>query len=233
MKPTLVTNPWRKVHRFSKILRTRRQRIAAIADGGVAVELQRLQHAVDQVPFEVTGLDFDNGGEFINHDVIGWAAARKIFFTRSRPYKKNDQATIESKNNHLVRQYAFYWRYDTPEALVLLNQLWELVNDRLNYLTPTIKPTGYATDRNGRRKRLYDKPRTPFDRLLDADVLSPAQIAGITAYRDSLNPAQIARDIQSLQDRLTGLARRATLDLEAALTTPLPDTTRSIRRKAS
>ena len=52
----------------------------------------------------------------------------------------------------------------------------------------------------------YDKPRTPFDRLLDADVLSPAQIAGITAYRDSLNPAQIARDIQSLQDRLTGLA---------------------------
>ncbi|MBK9435604.1 MAG: transposase family protein [Micrococcales bacterium] len=192
-----------------------------------------LEAAVTAIPFEVTGLDFDNGSEFINHDVIDWAAGRKIFFTRARPYKKNDQATIESKNNHLVRQYAFYWRYDTPEALVLLNQLWELVNDRLNYLTPTIKPTGYATDRNGRRKRLYDNPRTPFDRLLDADVLSPAQIAGITAYRDSLNPAQIARDIQSLQDRLTGLARRATLDLEAALTTPLPDTTRSIRRKAS
>lgn len=90
--------------------------------------------------------------------MIDWAAGRKIFFTRARPYKKNDQATIESKNNHLVRQYAFYWRYDTPEALVLLNQLWELVNDRLNYLTPTIKPTGYATDRNGRRKRLYDNP---------------------------------------------------------------------------
>ena len=195
--------------------------------------LGALKSGVIEVPFEVTGLDFDNGSEFLNKAVITWAAEMEIFFTRSRPYKKNDQATIESKNNHLVRQYAFYWRYDTPEALVLLNQLWELVNDRLNYLTPTIKPTGYATDRNGRRKRLYDKPRTPFDRLLDADVLSPAQIAGITAYRDSLNPAQIARDIQSLQDRLTGLARRATLDLEAALTTPLPDTTRSIRRKAS
>ncbi len=37
----------------------------------------------------------------------------EIFFTRSRPYKKNDQATIESKNNHLVRKYAFYYRYDT------------------------------------------------------------------------------------------------------------------------
>lgn len=127
------------------------------------------------IPFEVTGLDFDNGSEFINHDVIDWAAGRKIFFTRSRPYKKNDQATIESKNNHLVRQYAFHWRYDTPEALTLLNQLWPLVNDRLNYLTPTIKPIGYSTDRNGRRKRVYDKPRTPFDRSPDAS--SPSRTA--------------------------------------------------------
>ena len=47
--------------------------------------------------------------------VITWAGSKGIYFTRSRPYKKNDQATIESKNNHLVRKYAFYYRYDTPE----------------------------------------------------------------------------------------------------------------------
>jgi len=195
--------------------------------------LAALSMGVETIPFQVTGLDFDNGGEFINYDVIDWAAERKIFFTRSRPYKKNDQATIESKNNHLVRQYAFYWRYDTPETLTLLNQLWPLVNDRLNYLTPTIKPVGYATDRNGRRKRVYDKPATPFDRLLAAGVLSPAQAAELTEHRDALNPAEIARRIQSIQDRLTGLARRPTLDLEASLAKPLPDTTRGIRRKAS
>ena len=56
-----------------------------------------LEAAVTAIPFEVTGLDFDNGSEFINHDVIDWAAGRKIFFTRARPYKKNDQATIESR----------------------------------------------------------------------------------------------------------------------------------------
>src|SRR5699024_5861045 len=67
--------------------------------------LAALEDAVTTVPFEVVGLDFDNGSEFINHDVIDWAAGRKIFFTRARPYKKNDQATIESKNNHLVRRY--------------------------------------------------------------------------------------------------------------------------------
>ncbi len=71
----------------------------------------------EQIPFEVAGLDFDNGSEFFNHDVIDWATGRRIFFTRSRPYRKDDQATIESKNNHLVRRYGFYWRYDTPETL--------------------------------------------------------------------------------------------------------------------
>jgi hypothetical protein len=50
-------------------------------------------------------MDFDNGGAFLNKAVIKWAAEMEIFFTRSRPYKKNGQATIESKNNHLVRKY--------------------------------------------------------------------------------------------------------------------------------
>ena len=136
--------------------------------------LGALEAGVDEIPFEVTGLDFDNGSEFLNHAVIDWASQQQIFFTRSRPYKKNDQATIESKNNHLVRKYGFYYRYDTDDERAVLNRLWRFVNDRLNYLTPTKKPTGYGTDRNGRRTRVYDKPATPLDRLLAANVLSPA-----------------------------------------------------------
>ena len=50
---------------------------------------------IEQVPFAVTGIDSDNGSEFINHQLIDWAGQRDVFFTRSRPYKKNDQATIE------------------------------------------------------------------------------------------------------------------------------------------
>lgn len=139
--------------------------------------LDVLESAVEEIPFEVVGLDFDNGGEFLNHDVVAWAGQRQIYFTRSRPYKKNDQATIESKNNHLVRRYGFYYRYDTPAELRVLNRLWPLVNDRLNYFTPTKKPAGWDADRQGRRRRIYDKPRTPLDRLLDAGVLAPAQQA--------------------------------------------------------
>ena len=85
----------------------------------------------------LTGIDCDNGSEFINHDLIDWATHQTVFFTRSRPYKSNDHATIEPKNNHLVRRYGFYHRYDSPAELDLLNQLRTLVCDRLNFLTPT------------------------------------------------------------------------------------------------
>jgi hypothetical protein len=128
----------------------------AVPNGAHRHVLGVLDALVAAVPFEVVGLDFDNGSEFINHDVVAWAAHRKVFFTRSRPYKKNDQATVESKNNHLARRYAFYWRYDTPGALALLNALWPLVCDRLNFLTPTKKPVEWDTSATGRRQRLYD-----------------------------------------------------------------------------
>lgn len=69
--------------------------------------LHALDRFIADTPFELTGVDFDNGSEFIIYDVIGWAVQLDIYFIRSRPYKKNDQATIKSKNGHIVRRYAF------------------------------------------------------------------------------------------------------------------------------
>jgi hypothetical protein len=195
--------------------------------------LGALKAGIHEIPYEVTGLDFDNGSEFLNKAVIGWAAQMEIFFTRSRPYKKNDQAAIESKNNHLVRKYGFYYRYDTPEERAVLNRLWPLANDRLNYLTPTIKPIGYASSADGRRRRLYDAPQTPLQRLLAAGVLAPAQQADLIAYRDSLNPAKIARQIADLQNRLLMLAKEKTEQLYlSTIPSALPDIHKGIRTKA-
>lgn len=183
--------------------------------------LSGLQAAVAEIPFAVTGLDFDNGTEFLNHAVIKWAGELGIYFTRSRPYKKNDQATIESKNNHLVRRYGFYYRYDTPEEVRELNRLWRLVDDRLNFLTPTKKPVEWGSDRNGRRKRIYDKPATPLARLLKAGVLAQGQQAELLAYRDSLNPAGIGRQIAAVQARLRDLAAEKTDTLHTRATSVL------------
>lgn len=67
------------------------------------------------MPFEVVGVDFDNGRQFINHGVIAWAAEAKIFSTRSRPYKKNDQATIITGPAPLP-QHSPTRRHFLPEA---------------------------------------------------------------------------------------------------------------------
>jgi hypothetical protein len=77
----------------------------------------------DRFPFPLIGFDTDNGSEFVNHDVVAWLQTQDITQTRSRPYKKNDQATVESKNNHRVRKRGFYWRYDTAEERGLLNEM--------------------------------------------------------------------------------------------------------------
>lgn len=181
---------------------------------------------VEAIPYLVTGMDFDNGSEFMNYDLLDWAAEHKVFFTRGRPYQKNDQATIESKNNHAVRKYGFYYRYDTAEELELLQRLWPLVNDRLNFFTPTKKPTGWSTDAVGRRKRVYDDQISPYHRLLDSGTLSRSQQQELADYKASLDPAAMAAEIDQIQQQLVRLAAAKTQNLQheidAANTPPDP-----------
>ncbi|KBJ54969.1 hypothetical protein Q625_00546 [Mycobacterium tuberculosis OFXR-8] len=86
---------------------------ASIRNNAAKWILEGIKECQQRFPFPMTVFDSDCGGEFINHDVAGWLQARDIAQTRSRPYQKNDQAHVESKNNHVVRKHAFYWRYDT------------------------------------------------------------------------------------------------------------------------
>lgn len=183
-------------------------------------------------PFAMTTFDSDCGREFINHEVAGWLQARDIEQTRSRPYQKNDQAHVESKNNHVVRKHAFYWRYDTPEELELLNRLWRLVSLRLNFFTPTKKPIGYTTTAAGRRKRIYDKPATPWQRLQASGVLDTRQLSVVAARIDGINPADLTRQINAIQMQLLDLAKAKTEALAAARHIDLEALHRSINRLA-
>ena len=81
---------------------------------------------------------------------------------------------------------------------------------RVNFLTPTRKPIGWGAGRAGRRKRLYDRPRTPPGRLLDTDAPADAQKDELIDYRNRLNPAVITRRIIELQDVLVRLAKDKT-----------------------
>ncbi len=184
-------------------------------------------------PFPLISFDSDNGSEFINHDVAAWLQARDIAQTRSRPYRKNDQATVESKNNHVVRKHAFYWRYDTPTELVLLNEMWRLVSLRLNFFTPTRKPIDYRTSTDGRRRRVYDDPKTPWQRVLDAEILTDAQITEAQGRVTGVNPADLTRQINQIQSRLTAISRTKTEALAAGKPLDLASLEPSINRLAT
>lgn len=98
--------------------------------------------------------------------------------------------------------------------------------------SPTRKPIGYASLGDGRRRRLYDAPATPLDRLLASGVLSPTQQQELTSYRDHLNPAAIGRQIADLQQRLLVLAKDKTEQIYlASIPSALPDIRRGIRVK--
>lgn len=167
-------------------------------------------------PFEMTVFDSDCGSEFINHEVAGWLQARDIEQTRSRPYQKDDQAHVESKNNHVVRKHAFYWRYDTADELELLGRLWRLTSLRLNFFTPTKKPVGHTTTADGRRNRIYDHPKTPWQRLQASGVLEGQQLDAVAARVEGINPADLTRQINAIQMQLLDLAKDKTETLAAA-----------------
>jgi hypothetical protein len=175
-----------------------------------------VQELQEWFPFDLSVFDSDCGSELINHEVAAWLQARDIEQTRSRPYQKNDQAHVESKNNHVVRKHAFYWRYDTATELELLNRLWRLVSLRLNFFTPTRKAVDYTTTADGRKKRIYDAPATPWQRLQRFGVLNEQQTAAAAARIDGINPADLTRQITAIQTQLLDLARGNTEALAAA-----------------
>lgn len=172
--------------------------------------LAALNRAAQAIPFMIQGIDCDNGSEFINHEVLKWATDLDIFFTRSRPYQKNDQANIESKNNHVVRRYGFHYRYDTEEERQLLAALWQVVCLKMNFFTPTRKPIGWRQNSNGKRTRIYDRPQTPYQRLLAAGTLSASQKRQLARIYEKTNPAELTREILRYQDLLMASAREPT-----------------------
>lgn len=177
---------------------------------------EALELIADTLPYPMTGIDSDNGGEFINHQLASWALARKMTMTRGRPHRSNDNAHVEQRNGDWVRRHGFRYRYDTPEELTLLDQLWELVALKKNYLLPTKKATGWTTTKAGRSRRTYDTPKTPYQRLLDSGALTPSQAEELTWVHDHLNPDEITRGITEIQQQLIHHATLKTQALRAA-----------------
>jgi len=166
-----------------------------------------LQQLVEQLPFTLKGLNADNGGEFINHNLYRWCETHQVAFTRSRAYRKNDNPYVEQKNNVVVRTSAGYLRYDTQEQQRLLNQLWATVRLLVNFFYPSTKLIEKV--RVGARvHKRYDTPRTPYQRLLDTEATRESAKGKLRAQLSDLNPAALQRTVNALQTQLQRSALR-------------------------
>jgi hypothetical protein len=193
---------------------------------GVRRAMQAMQQAL---PFQLRGIDSDNGSEFINDHLYRYCRTQQIQFTRGRPYKKDDNAHIEQKNWTHVRKLLGYERYDSAAALEALNDLYDH-ELRLfqNLFLPSVK-LARKVRIGSQKKRVYDQPQTPFQRVCTSKEADPAKVAQLQKLCDSLDPFLLADSIDRKLQRIYQLAARP---LRPSPTyAQLPDSSTAIHRK--
>jgi hypothetical protein len=160
-------------------VRTQWTESRAVWNRSQAQVLARIAEIEAALPFPILGFDTDNGGEFINWHLFSYfhKRPRPVHFTRSRAYRKNDNARVEQKNWTHVRQLIGYGRLEGEQVAELLNAFyareWSLFR---NFFCPVMKHL--RTEVQGSRKRrIYDQPATPFERLRQSGKADPAQLA--------------------------------------------------------
>jgi hypothetical protein len=170
---------------------------------------QHLKAAEEESPFPWLAFDCDNGSEFLNHALWDHYAKRKrpVQFTRSRPYHKNDNAHVEQKNWSAVRQLVGYERLDNPEVVPLLDDLYQ--NEwhwLVNFFCPTFKLIEKKKVGSKYVKR-YEKPRTPYARLMESAEVPRREKAKLRAIRAGLNPVKLRKRIEQKLRRIFTINR--------------------------
>jgi hypothetical protein len=161
-----------------------------------------------RLPFALRGIDSDNGSEFINYHLWHYAQQERITFTRGRPWKKNDGCFVEQKNYSVVRRAVGYARYEGDTQLHLLNELYAELRLYTNFFQPVMKLIG--KERIGAKvRKTYDRPCTPYQRLLNSSALSARAKQQLRTQYVDLNPAELKRHIVRLQTRLLKIGRRS------------------------
>jgi hypothetical protein len=171
--------------------------VRAMWGRGQAGTLAALQDVEASLPFALLGLDSDNGGEFLNYHVMSWLQkrSRPVFMTRSRPYKKDDNAHVEQKNWTHIRQWFGYERHDNPEVVDPINELVKgPYGQMLNYFHASLKLE--RTERKeGKVRRIYGAAQTPLARVLASAEVSKATKQRLRLEKGSLNPFALKLEV--------------------------------------
>lgn len=171
----------------------------SIWNKGEAAVVAATRDVEERLPFPLRGFDCDNGSEFLNWHLVSYLRDNRkqsVPFTRSRPYKKDDNGHVEQKNWTHIRQLLGYGRLEDPCLVDAINQLhrdiWEPLN---NLFLPSSKMIR-KTRMGGKVRRVHDKPMTPCDRLLLCDAISKRVKRKLKKQRKALNPFALKADLE-------------------------------------
>lgn len=160
-----------------------------------------LKYIRAHLPFPLLGLDSDNGAEFINDELIRYCDDEHLTFTRGRVSRKNDQPYVEQKNWSVVRRLVGDARYDTLRQVNQLNALYELYRLYVNHFLPVTKLV--SKERLGSRvKKIYDAPKTPYQRVLDSEQVSQEAKRKLRAIHAQLDIVQLRHQMDEILDKL-------------------------------
>jgi IS30 family transposase len=154
-----------------------------------AIKAMRLR-----LPFPLLGIDCDNGSEFINDLLYRYCLEEHITFTRSRPYKKNDQAYVEQKNWSVVRNIVGYDRFETEEDLHLLLLIYEYLHVYVNFFQPVMKLIKKERI-DGKTVKVYDLAMSPYRRVLASEDVAFSLKANLSHLYVQLNPVSLRNNI--------------------------------------
>lgn len=176
--------------------------LRAVWNRGQQASFEGLESIWESQPFDLLGVDSDNGGEFLNFHLYHWLKKHGIHQTRSRPYYKNDQAYVEQKNHTHVRQFLGYKRLEHRELLDDLNDLLKLWSRWRNLFCVTMKQESKRREGSRQIRRHEKRGRIPARRLIDSGDLRQEERQKLENQLSTLNPFAMRAEIRRLEDCL-------------------------------
>lgn len=176
--------------------------------------LDKIKEIRSDLPFKMVGFACDNGTEFINHTLVGYMEKNKegkVKFVRRRPYKKNDAAHVEQKNDATVRQLIGYSRIESREVVTLINEIYrDYWNPYLNFFCPAMK-LKQKIRIGGKIRKIYDQPKTPYERLINHAAMTSLQKESLRTKMGGLDPLRLGQGLERKLDLLFKLLRDETI----------------------
>ena len=168
-------------------------------DGSLVVEA--IKRAQSLFPWLLRGVDFDNDSAFMNEVVVPWCREQKLEVTRSRAYKKNDQAFVEQKNGAVVRRLMGYGRFDGVETARVMARLYAAARLYVNFFQPSFKLKEKRREGAKVIKR-YHAPSTPYERALAHPKVPEAVKRRLREQYRTLDPVALLAEIRAAQEEL-------------------------------